>query len=121
MDDLETWLTDSQYQRDALFSHAKSPIPSDKGHLDHDIELSIRVAEAAGAQLAKARYYLTGAMADAFSNVSKTSPDVKGAPREILIKDQVKGIQLLHDEIENLARALNSRVKASCNGRRSLL
>lgn len=121
MEYLETWLRESQKQRDALFAHSKSPIPTERGLLDHDIELSIRAAEAAGAQLAKAKYFLTGALADAFRNVTKIDPDVKGVPRDILIKYQVKGIQLLHDEIENLARALNSRVKAECNGRRSLL
>lgn len=118
MEPLDTWLTSTQKQRDALFAHSKSPIPNDKGQLDDDIEKSIRAAEAAGAQFATARYYLTGAIADAFAAIPT---DVKGKARDIAIDDKVKGVQLLHDQIENLAKSLNSRVKAECNGRRSLL
>ena len=118
MENLETWLAQTQKQRDALFAHSKSQIPTDKSSLDDDIEKSIRAAEAAGAQFAMSRFYLTGAIAEAFAAIP---PDVKGQAREILIDDKVKTIQLLHDNLENLAKSLNSRVKASCNGRRSLL
>lgn len=121
MDTLETWLTSSQSQRDALFSHAKSPIPTERGLLDHDIELSIRAAEAAGAQLAKAKYYLTGALADAWKNVRTLHPDASVKELDAHIRDQVKGIQLLTDEIENLAKSLNKRTMSECNARRSLL
>lgn len=118
MEALKTWLAQTQKQRDALFQHSRSRIPTDKGELDDDIEKSIRAAEAAGAQFAMSRFYLTGAITDAFAAIP---PEVKGQAREILIDDKVKVVQLLHDNLENLARSLNSRVKASCNGRRSLL
>lgn len=118
MDSLENWLASTQKQRDALYAHSKSRIPNDKGELDADIEKSIRAAEAAGSQLASARFYLTEATAQAFA---KIPPDTKGAAREIIIEDEVKEIKFLYDNIENLARSLNSRVKAACNGRRSLL
>lgn len=118
MDSLETWLTATQKQRDALFAHAKSAIPSEHSLLGDDIEKSIRAAEAAGAQLADVRYYLTGARKVAFDSIPV---EVKGIGREIAIDDKVKEIQMLYDKMENLAKSLNSRVRASCNGRRSLL
>ena len=118
MDDLSSWLTSTEKQREALFAHSRSQIPNDKGLLDADIEKSIRAAEAAGAQLAKMRYFLTEATKKAFDAIPA---DVKGLGREVTINDMVKSEQLLHDQLDNLARALNSRVKASCNGRRSLL
>lgn len=118
MESFEDWLSSSQKQRNALFSHSKSEIPNEKGLLDADIEKSIRAAEAAGSQLAKARYFLTDARA---SELRKIDSSVKGVAREVYLEDAVKSTQLLVDEIENLARSLNSRVKAACNGRRSLL
>lgn len=117
MKPFEQWLTESQGQRDALFEHAKKPIPSDKGLLDQDIEKSIRAAEAAGAQLAMSRYYLTEARMTALKSIG----DVKGSARDITIEDAVKQYELLKDQLENLAKSLNSRVRAACNGRRSLL
>lgn len=121
METLETWLSSSQVQRDALFAHAKSPIPTDRGSLDGDIELSIRAAEAAGAQLAKAKYYLTGALSDAWKNVKTLYPDASIKELDAHIKDQIKGVQLLTDEIENLAKSLTKRTMAELNSRRSLL
>lgn len=121
MDEFSEWLTESQAIRDALFAHSKSKIPNEKGLLDADIEKSIRAAEVSGAQLAVVKYHLTGAMADAFKDMQVNHPDVKGVGRDILIKDRVREIELLHDQIENLARSLNSRVKSECNCRRSLL
>ena len=121
MESFENWLTSSQLQRDALFLHSKSKIPTDRGELSDDIEKSIRAAEAAGAQLAKSQYYLTEATAQALITARDLSPDIKGKERDIMIKDSVKGVQLLNDEIENLARSINNRVRAMLNSRRSLL
>ena len=121
METFESYLASSQKQRDALFAHSKSPIPTDKGDLGDDIELSIRAAEAAGAQLAKMRYYLTSALKEAMLYAREKAPEYTVKEKDILVRDYVKDIQLLHDEVENLARSLNSRVKAECNGRRSLL
>lgn len=117
----ESWLTASQKQRDALFAHSHSEIPNDKGLLSDDIEKSIRAAEAAGAQLNRAKFYLTAARKEALMTARDLSPNEKGKARDILIDDAVKGEQLLHDDIENLARSLNNRVRAELNARRSLL
>lgn len=121
MEPAESWILKTQKQRDALFAHSASAIPNDKGALSDDIELSIRAAEAGGAQLNMAKYYLTSAMKSALQTAADLSPDAKGLAREILIKDAVKDEQLLHDNLENLCRSLNSRVRAECNSRRSLL
>lgn len=121
MDTFNDWLSDSQKQRNALFEHSKSEIPNDKGALSGDIEKSIRAAEAAGAQLNRSKYYLTEAMKNAYQTCADLSPDVKGKARDILIADAVKAEQLLHDDLENLARSLNNRIRAELNSRRSLL
>lgn len=121
METFSEWLTSSQKQRDALFKHSAKEIPSDKGELSGDIELSIRAAEAAGAQLNRAAYYLTAAKKEALLTAKDLSPDAKGVAREILIADAVKSEQLLHDDLKNLAHTLNQRVRAELNSRRSLL
>lgn len=121
METFSEWLSSSQKQRDALFAHSNKPIPDDRGELSNDIEKSIRAAEAAGAQLNRAAYYLTAAKKDALLAAKDLSPDAKGVAREILIADAVKAEQLLHDDLENLARSLNQRVRAEMNSRRSLL
>lgn len=117
----EAWLTRTQKQRDALFAYSKTPMPTDAGERTADIDKSLRAAEAAGEQCADAQYFLTQATAQAILTARDLSPDLLAKERDIMVKDSVKDIQRLYDYLDVLCKVLNSRVRAGCNARRSLL
>jgi hypothetical protein len=124
------WLADSQAQRDEFTAHCASPIPTDRGVLDGDIEKSINHSDVAGDQLVEIEWYLTKATEEAWVELSTPresgivlralGQDMTALQKERWVESKVADIQRLHDRVEHKCKILNARIRAEIDRRRNL-
>ena len=119
-EDFQTWLTRTQAQRDALFSYARSEMPTEPGELTLDLDKCIRAEGAAGLQHIDADFYLKGETAQAVITSRDLSPDISAKEREIQVRDSVKSAAKLVAQLELLRDIFKARRIAASTIKRGL-
>ena len=121
-EDFPTWLSNSQKQRDALFSYAKESMPTELALIGPDIDKALRAEEASGLQLIDVEFFLTGETAKAIlSHKKKEDIEAYSAnERSAMIKNEVKEIVRLRDSLELVKSILSARRIAQFGARKAM-
>lgn len=115
----DDWLDQTDALRTKLYNFGKSPLPIEPGHRHLDMDAAIQSADDAGRLLADLDSYLTQHTAQAVLEVKKQYEDNSADERKILVKDRVRGIQLIRDAMAITQRTIRDRLYTSMNTNRS--
>jgi hypothetical protein len=116
---LVQWLDSVQERIDALYAYAKTPLPAGPEERHLDMDMAIQSADDCGRLLADAESFLSQAKAKAVLAMIDDYGDLTARDREILVKNEVRGVQRLVDGIAVTERTIRSRLFSSMNANRS--
>lgn len=117
---LGEWLETTQDRRDELDAYAVSPLPVFEER-QNDIEKAIAFGHDCGKLLADAEGYLTHAKASAMYQAMKDPLEFNSRQIDLVVKDEVRGVQRLVDGLTVTNRTIQNRIYAIQNANRSRL
>ncbi len=117
--ELTEWLEQTQEHRDCLANYGRSPMTTDAGERQLDIDKAIQNSDEIGRLKADADAFLTQHTAQAWLEVCKKYEEHPAKVREILVRDRVRDLQRIVDGIEITERTIKNRIYAAMNANRS--
>lgn len=115
----ENWLVAHSKRFSDLYEYAKSPLPTDIGERQMDVEKAIRCGDDTSRLLADACSFLTMHTAQAVLSVKEAHKELTADERKLLVKDAVRKIQRIVDGLAVTERSIKDRIYAAFSANRA--